>query len=107
MSLQRLLGSFRDEAAAARAYDTAALRMWGVHAHLNFPQQVASMPGEAAAGTADELPSIGMGQVRLSCIQLQSLTIHSTVTGQQSIPSMHIHLSPFELSPSHVFAPGH
>jgi hypothetical protein len=33
----RHLGYFTDEAAAARAYDTAALAEWGDHARLNFP----------------------------------------------------------------------
>ena len=34
----RRLGSFRDEEAAARAYDAAALEAWPEHAYVNFPE---------------------------------------------------------------------
>ncbi len=38
--VQRRLGSFRDEIAAAQAYDEAARELFGEHARLNFPQGV-------------------------------------------------------------------
>ena len=34
---ERSLGTFADEAAAARAYDGAAAEAWGTFARLNFP----------------------------------------------------------------------
>lgn len=36
--VKRCLGSFRDEIAAAQAYDEAARELFGEHARLNFPQ---------------------------------------------------------------------
>jgi hypothetical protein len=38
--VQRRLGSFRDEIAAAQAYDEAARKLFGEHARLNFPDGV-------------------------------------------------------------------
>jgi hypothetical protein len=38
--ISRQLGSFRDEIAAAEAYDDAARKLFGEHARLNFPDGV-------------------------------------------------------------------
>ena len=49
--VQRRLGSFRDEIAAAQAYDEAARELFGEHARLNFPDGVdAWLAAEAASG---------------------------------------------------------
>jgi hypothetical protein len=48
--VSRRLGSFRDEIAAAEAYDEAARELFGEHARLNFPDGVdARLAAEAAA----------------------------------------------------------
>jgi hypothetical protein len=48
--VQRRLGSFRDEVAAAQAYDEAARELFGEHARLNFPDGVdARLESDAAA----------------------------------------------------------
>jgi hypothetical protein len=55
----RTIGSFRDEIAAAEAYDEAARELFGEHARLNFPDGVdAFLAVEAAKGEAeaDEQP---------------------------------------------------
>ena len=47
--VQRQLGRFRDEIAAAQAYDEAARELFAEHARLNFPDGVdASLEREAA-----------------------------------------------------------
>ena len=38
--MQRRLGSFHDEIAAAQAYDEAARDLFGEHARLNFPNGI-------------------------------------------------------------------
>jgi hypothetical protein len=49
----RNLGGFRDEIAAAQAYDEAARELFGEHARLNFPDGVdARLASEAASGLA-------------------------------------------------------
>ena len=49
--VQRRLGSFRDEIAAAQAYDEAARELFGEHARLNFPDGVdAALEREAMDG---------------------------------------------------------
>jgi hypothetical protein len=45
----RLLGNFRDEIAAAQAYDQAARELHGEHARLNFPEGVDAWLERAAA----------------------------------------------------------
>lgn len=35
----RYVGRYRDQSQAARAYDMAARTLFGIHAHLNFPQE--------------------------------------------------------------------
>jgi hypothetical protein len=47
--VQRRLGSFRDEIAAAQAYDEAARELFGEHARLNFPEGVDAWLERAAA----------------------------------------------------------
>ena len=37
---KRNLGTFKDEADAARAYDAAAYATWGEFAYLNFPAEL-------------------------------------------------------------------
>jgi hypothetical protein len=50
----RRLGSFRDEIAAAEAYDEAARELFGEHARLNFPDGVeARLLGEAQDAAAE------------------------------------------------------
>jgi len=47
----RVVGRFRDEIAAAQAYDEAARQLFGEHARLNFPDGVdAGLAAEAASG---------------------------------------------------------
>jgi hypothetical protein len=45
----RCLGYFDDEIAAAEAYDEAAIRAWGEHARLNFPNGIDAELARAAA----------------------------------------------------------
>jgi hypothetical protein len=47
--VQRRLGSFRDEIAAAQAYDEAARELFGEHARLNFPDGADAWLERAAA----------------------------------------------------------
>jgi len=47
--VQRRLGGFRDEIAAAQAYDEAARELFGEHARLNFPDGVDAALARAAA----------------------------------------------------------
>ena len=47
--VQRRLGSFRDEIAAAQAYDEAARELFGEHARPNFPDGVDAWLERAAA----------------------------------------------------------
>jgi transposase len=52
---KRYLGRFRDEIAAAEAYDEAARELFGEHARLNFPDGVdAFLAGERAREGEDE-----------------------------------------------------
>ena len=59
--LTRRLGSFRDELAAAQAYDEAARELFGEHARVNFPdgvdarlvREAAAVEGEGATVDAD------------------------------------------------------
>jgi hypothetical protein len=50
--VQRGLGSFRDEIAAAEAYDEAARELFGEHARLNFPDGIDAALGFGGAGEA-------------------------------------------------------
>jgi hypothetical protein len=47
--VQHWLGSFRDEIAAAQAYDEAARQLFGEHARLNFPHGIDAWLKRAAA----------------------------------------------------------
>lgn len=47
--VQRRLGTFRDELAAAQAYDEAARQLFGEHARLNFPDGIDTHLERAAA----------------------------------------------------------
>ena len=58
--VQRRLGSFHDEIAAAQAYDEAARELFGEHARLNFPDGVdAWLEREAAAAAVAEPAPVG------------------------------------------------
>jgi hypothetical protein len=52
----RRLGSFRDEIAAAQAYDEAARELFGEHARLNFPDGVDAF---LAADAGDDASAVG------------------------------------------------
>jgi hypothetical protein len=51
--VKRRLGYFRDEIAAAQAYDEAARELFGEHARLNFPDGVDAFLADADAGEGD------------------------------------------------------
>jgi hypothetical protein len=52
----RWLGRFRDETAAAQAYDEAARAFFGEHARLNFPDGVDAALARMAAEDASAAP---------------------------------------------------
>jgi hypothetical protein len=57
--VQHRLGTFRDELAAAQAYDEAARALFGEHARPNFPDGVAARLDREAAAADDGDPAAG------------------------------------------------